>query len=116
MQLRGEKKEIMRKYAEANIGKYAKNEPNAFISKTVELKEGPDLYIGSQKAARQLSVAMRKVYNVECTITKKIHGMRQGKEISRWTIFLGPSKGQKKHTASEDLSDSETDSKDSPVE
>jgi len=94
MQLRGEHKDEMRKYAETHIHNYAKDEPNAFITKVEELKEGTDLYIGSQKAGRMLSVAMRKAYNVQCTITKKIHGMRQGKEISRWTIFLGPDKSK----------------------
>ncbi len=88
MQLRGSKKEQMQDYIEKNIGNFAGEEENAFITKTEKLKEGTDVYVGSKEAGRRLAGQIRKLYNVRSSITKKIHGMKKGKEISRWTILL----------------------------
>ncbi len=88
IQLRGEGQERMQHAIENELKKYAKTEPNAFISKVERLKEGIDIYVGSRTAAIKISSELRKLYNVECTITHKIHGMRQGKEIRRTTILL----------------------------
>lgn len=88
MQLRGDKKEQMQDYIEKNIGNFAGEEENAFVTKTEKLKEGTDVYLGSKEAGRRLAGQIRKLYNVRSSITKKIHGMKKGKEISRWTILL----------------------------
>ncbi len=88
IQLRGQNQEKMQSYVENAFGKFDKSEPNAFISKTEKLSEGLDIYVGSRTAAIKVSSEIRKLYNVECTITHKIHGMRQGKEIRRTTVLL----------------------------
>ena len=88
IQLRGENQDGMLKHIEDNFSKYDKSEPNAFISKIERLSEGLDIYIGSRTAGIKVSSEIRKLYNVDCTITHKIHGMRQGKEIRRTTILL----------------------------
>ncbi|VVB60490.1 NMD3 family protein [uncultured archaeon] len=88
IQLRGEGQERLQAAVENEMKKYTKIEPNAFISKVERLKEGVDIYVGSRTAAIKISSELRKLYNVECTITHKIHGMRQGKEVRRTTVLL----------------------------
>lgn len=88
IQLRGINQEKMQGYVEKAFSKFDKSEPNAFISKIEKLGEGVDIYIGSRTAGIKVSSEIRKIYNVDCTITNKIHGMRQGKEIRRTTILL----------------------------
>ncbi|MBU4300898.1 60S ribosomal export protein NMD3 [archaeon] len=88
MQLRGKNQEKMQAHIEKAFSKFDKSESNAFISKIERLSEGIDIYIGSRTAGLKVSSEIRKIYNVDCTITNKIHGMRQGKEIRRTTILL----------------------------
>lgn len=88
IQIRGLNQEKMQDYVEKAFAKFGKSEPNAFISKTEKLSEGLDIYVGSRTAAIKVSSEVRKIYNVDCTITHKIHGMRQGKEITRTTVLL----------------------------
>ncbi len=106
IQLRGINQEKMQDYIEKAFSKFDKSEPNAFISKTEKLSEGVDLYIGSRTAGIKVSSEIRKIYNVDCTITNKIHGMRQGKEIKRTTILLrGLVKSRNEKPASNEIQD-----------
>lgn len=90
VQFRGDaqKSEAAKKYFEAHISDYLAQEPLSFITKKEALKEGADFYVGSRKAAIWLASEIRKIYNIEITITHKIAGMRKGKEIKRTTILL----------------------------
>jgi|GEM_PF-1243062 len=106
IQLRGINQEKMQDYIENAFSKFDKSEPNAFISKIEKLSEGVDLYIGSRAAGIKVSSEIRKIYNVDCTITHKIHGMRQGKEITRTTILLrGLVKARNEKPASNEIQD-----------
>lgn len=72
------------------IAKYEKllseslKEKGTFINKAEDLKEGKDLYIGSTKAVLSLfhELGLRTV------ISRKLHGVKQGKRIYRTTFLL----------------------------
>ncbi len=72
------------------IAKYEKllsealKEKGTFINKTEELKEGRDLYIGSTKAVLSLFHEL----GLHTVISRKLHGVKQGKRIYRTTFLL----------------------------
>lgn len=55
-----------------------------FISKTEDLKEGKDLYVGSTKAALSLFHEL----GLRTLITRKLSGQKQGKRLYRTTFLL----------------------------
>ncbi len=56
----------------------------AFVSKVDELKEGIDLYVSSSKIAFELI----KEFGYSYKISRKLHGLKQGKRIYRTTFAL----------------------------
>ena len=55
-----------------------------FVAKTEDRKEGKDLYIGDSKAVLSLFNGL----GLRTTMSRKLHGLRQGKRIYRTTFLL----------------------------
>ncbi len=90
IQLRGPKemREELLEMVKRKVNKYKDSNQYSFITKTVEMKGGTDVYIGSAKAAQKIEQEAKKVYHVSTKITASIHGMKDGKEIRRLTVLL----------------------------
>lgn len=72
----------------AKVNQYKDSNQYSFITKTVKMKCGTDVYLGSSKAAQKIEQEAKKAYNVSTKITASIHGMKDGKEIIRLTVLL----------------------------
>ncbi len=55
-----------------------------FLTKVEEKKEGIDLYVGSSKAAYEVVTSLGVTYK----ISKKLHGMKEGKRLYRTTFSI----------------------------
>jgi len=90
IQIRGseEKQEELLELVKAKVNQYKDSNQYSFITKTVKMKCGTDVYIGSSKAAQKIEQEAKKAYNVSTKITASIHGMKDGKEIIRLTVLL----------------------------
>ena len=55
----------------------------AFIAKTIQLKEGLDLYVGTVKAAKRIVRALVREMGVNFSDSAKLVGRRDGKDIYR---------------------------------
>jgi nonsense-mediated mRNA decay protein 3 len=60
----------------------------AFIAKTVWLKEGLDLYIGTVKAAKQIVRALLKEMGGKSSDSAQLIGRRDGKDVYRITFVM----------------------------
>lgn len=81
IQLRGRPERISR--YEALLTESLKGK-GTFINKTEDLKEGKDLYVGSTKAVLELCHEL----GLRTLITRKLHGVKEGKRIYRTTFLL----------------------------
>ncbi len=81
IQVRGENKERIKRIAE-KIVKIAEEE--SFVSGLEERKEGIDIQVGAKAAAK---AALRKIGKT-FTVTHKLVGMRQGKQLFRATFCM----------------------------
>lgn len=59
-------------------------EKGTFINKSEDLKEGKDLYVGSTKTV----LALCHDLGLRTLITRKLHGVKEGKRIYRTTFLL----------------------------
>lgn len=57
---------------------------STFVAKIENLKEGKDLYVGDSKAV----LALFNELGLRTTISRKLHGVRQGRRIYRTTFLL----------------------------
>jgi len=60
----------------------------AFIAKTIWLREGLDLYVGTVKAAKRIIRALLKEMGGAITDSAKLTGRRDGKDVYRVTFVL----------------------------
>ncbi|CAD7769321.1 NMD3 family protein [Candidatus Methanoperedenaceae archaeon GB37] len=67
---------------------HERGDRTAFITKTIKRKEGPDFYIGSDKAARQIAQRITTEDGATLTKSPKLIGKRDGREIYRVTYAL----------------------------
>ena len=81
IQLRGRPERIL-KYEKLLTD--ALKEKGTFIAKTEDLKEGKDLYVGSSKAVVEIFRDM----GLRTTISRTLHGLKQGKRLYRTTFLL----------------------------
>ena len=90
IQIRGPKEmqDELIKMVKSKVNQYKDSNQYSFITKTVALKGGTDLYVGSAKAAQKIEQEAKKLYNVSTKITASIHGMKDGKELRRLTVLL----------------------------
>jgi len=66
-----------------------KNLQNSFISKTKELKEGVDFYMGSQKVAKRIARILKNKYNAEVIVSPTLVGRsKEGKDLYRLNISV----------------------------
>jgi len=61
---------------------------DVFITKQVILKHGYDLYITSQKYAKQLASILNKKFKGEVKITHTLYGRKEGKNVYRATVLF----------------------------
>ena len=80
IQLRGDPK-----YIEKEGRRIAKKiSKDSFISKIEDKREGVDIYVGSSKLALQIIRELGYSYK----LSRKLHGLKQGKRVYRLTIAL----------------------------
>jgi nonsense-mediated mRNA decay protein 3 len=65
-----------------------KTERLAFIAKTIWLREGLDLYIGSVKAAKRIARALLREMGGTLSDSAKLTGRRDGKDVYRVTFLV----------------------------
>ncbi|MGZ4902666.1 MAG: 60S ribosomal export protein NMD3 [Halobacteriota archaeon] len=70
------------------LSRASKTDRMAFIAKTVRLKEGLDLYIGTTKAAKRISTAVMKEMGGQLSTSAKLAGRRDGKDLQRVTYAV----------------------------
>jgi nonsense-mediated mRNA decay protein 3 len=87
LQIRNQPKNLVSKVYKM-IEKIWRENKFAFISKTVEHKNGIDLYLGSKGAARKIARILRKNYNPIIKVSRKFYGFKNGKKIYRETILI----------------------------
>jgi len=87
IQLRPPTREIMN-YIENQVQK----RDDVFITKIVDLKTGIDIYLTSQRFARNLGQKLKKVFGGELKITRKIHtrDRLRSRNLYRATILFRP--------------------------
>ena len=78
----------MKDFIMSELSKRSARDPNAFISKTDDLKEGINLYVGSTKFAYQIAKEAKKIFDADVSITKKQAGMKDGIELKRTTVLF----------------------------
>jgi len=85
IQIRPKKKEVLDFVVEK-----IKERKNVFVSKTVELKTGIDFYVSDQRFARALSKQLKKRFNGEVKLTRKLHTVskKNGKRLYRVTVLF----------------------------
>jgi 60S ribosomal export protein NMD3 len=76
------------KIASVTIELVQKTDRLAFIAKTIWLKEGIDLYIGSVKAAKRIARALIREMGGTLSDSAKLTGRRDGKDVYRVTIVV----------------------------
>lgn len=59
---------------------------DVFISKIVELKTGIDFYVSSQRFARALGKKLKKAFNGELKLSRKLFTEKDGKKLYRVTV------------------------------
>jgi len=67
---------------------HEKGDRTAFITKTIKRKEGTDFYLGSNKAARQITQKITTEDGTTFTRSPKLVGRKDGKDIYRTTYAL----------------------------
>ncbi|MBU1030271.1 MAG: NMD3-related protein [Nanoarchaeota archaeon] len=82
LQLRSKNQEIIN-YVDEQIMK-----KEVFIMKTEELKNGVDIYLSSKKFAMSLGKKLKKIFNGELQITKKLHTFdkQKSKHVHRYSV------------------------------
>jgi 60S ribosomal export protein NMD3 len=87
---RPERAELERALEIANttIGLAQKADRLAFIAKTIWLREGLDLYVGTVKAAKRIVRAVLKEMGGTLSDSAKLTGRRDGKDIYRVTFVI----------------------------
>lgn len=73
------------------INNQLKKNPDAFISTIIPLKDGFDIYISSQRFARNLGNKMKKAFkNSELKISRKIvtRNRQTSRDVYRATVFF----------------------------
>ena len=70
------------------IGHAQKVDRLAFIAKTIQLKEGLDLYVGTVKAAKRIVRALVREMGGNFSDSAKLVGRRDGKDIYRVTFVV----------------------------
>lgn len=65
-----------------------KSDSMAFISEIRKVKNGADIYIGSKAAARKVARAIKRKFNAETKLTRKLGGRKMGKKVYRDTILI----------------------------
>ncbi len=91
LQIRGaDKKELdeIRRIVYESIENFSKEDSKAFISKEENLKEGINFYIGSKKVAKKIANILKKRFNAFIRESKKLYGVKDGKEVYRYTIAV----------------------------
>ncbi|MCJ7640181.1 MAG: hypothetical protein MUO70_10010 [Euryarchaeota archaeon] len=71
-----------------NIDLVQKTDRLAFIAKTIWLREGLDLYIGSVKAAKRIARALLREMGGTISDSAKLTGRRDGKDVYRVTYLV----------------------------
>jgi len=85
IQIRPQREEVIA-FALANIAK----RKDVFISKTIKLKTGIDIYISSQRFARALGVQLKRRFRGEVKITRRLYGVSRetSKTLYRVTVLF----------------------------
>jgi nonsense-mediated mRNA decay protein 3 len=65
-----------------------KSDRLAFISKTQQVKNGLDLYLGSKQVANQIAKRLKEKFKANIKISRKLSGVISGKTVSRDTILV----------------------------
>jgi nonsense-mediated mRNA decay protein 3 len=74
--------------AESTIEHAQREDRLAFISKTVQLKEGLDIYVGTTRAAKQIVRAMMQQMGGGFNDSAQLVGRRDGKDVYRVTFVV----------------------------
>jgi nonsense-mediated mRNA decay protein 3 len=74
--------------AKSTIDLSKKDDRLAFIAKTIWLKEGLDLYIGTVKAAKQIVRALLREMGGKSSDSAQLIGRRDGKDVYRVTFVM----------------------------
>ncbi len=91
LQIRGANKEELEEIKRViyeNIKNFSREDSKAFVSKEERLKEGLNFYMGSKKVARKIANILKKKYNAVINESKKLYGLKDGKEVYRYTISV----------------------------
>ena len=85
LQLRNPTKEVL-KFVKNQIEK----RKDLFISKEIELKNGRDLYLSSQKFLRALGLKLQKRFGGQLKTSRKLHTIskKTGKKLYRVTVLF----------------------------
>jgi nonsense-mediated mRNA decay protein 3 len=65
-----------------------KSDRMAFISEVKKVRNGADMYIGSKAAAKRVARAIKRKFNAETKLTRKLAGRKMGKKVYRDTILI----------------------------
>jgi nonsense-mediated mRNA decay protein 3 len=76
------------KIAEGSIELKKREDRLAFITKTVRLKEGLDIYVGTTKAAKQIARAIIRQMGGSFSDSAQLVGRRDGKDVYRATFIV----------------------------
>jgi nonsense-mediated mRNA decay protein 3 len=65
-----------------------KSDRMAFISEIKKVRNGADVYVGSKAAARKVARTIKRKFNAETKLTRKLGGRKLGKKVYRDTILI----------------------------
>ncbi|AAT44006.1 NMD3-related protein [Picrophilus oshimae] len=71
-----------------DIKRYNVNDPNSFVSKVVNLKEGIDIYLGKRDDAAKVIKNLDSKYFIDTKVTKSLAGKKDGKDVFRYTHLI----------------------------
>ena len=80
-----------------------KRKDNVYMTKIIELKEGVDVYLSSQKFARSLGPKLKKRFGGELNMTNTIHTRNRinSRNVYRATILFRRAKKEEKEEEDE---------------
>ncbi|MEK6943042.1 MAG: NMD3-related protein [Nanoarchaeota archaeon] len=87
LQLRDINEEIM-----AFVSNQVAKREDVFVTKTVKLENGFDLYISSQQFIRAIGKKLKESFGGQLNITSQLHTKRQGKDLYRVNALFRLSK------------------------
>ncbi len=71
-----------------DVKRYNRQDPNSFISKIANLKEGIDIYLGKKEDAIKIIKDLDSKYFINTRVTKSLAGKKDGIDIFRYTHLI----------------------------